>query len=72
MKGDERMTIIQVNFDVPDEIYMKILTGEYIRTGGVLRHNTGRHKGQFVDFLEEVNLNEDKIWSMGARVLNFP
>jgi len=71
MTGDERMAIVQDTYNIPDEISMKILTGEYIRIGSVVRHNTDRHKGQIVKHLEPVNLNEDKTRGMGAQVLQF-
>lgn len=73
MTGDERMAIIQVKdtYNIPDEISMKILTGEFIRIGSVVRHNTGRHKGQFVKHLEPVNLNEDKTGGLGTQVFQF-
>ncbi|WP_018782167.1 hypothetical protein [Bacillus sp. 95MFCvi2.1] len=65
------MAIVQDTYNIPDEISMKILTGEYIRIGSVVRHNTDRHKGQIVKHLEPVNLNEDKTRGMGAQVLQF-
>lgn len=68
MTGDERMAIVQDTYNIPDEISMKILTGEYIRIGSVVRHKTG---GQIVKHLEPVNLNEDKTRGMGAQVLQF-
>ena len=71
MTGDERMAIVQDAFNLPDEINKKILTGDYIRIGSVVRHNTGSHKGQIFKHLESVNLNEDKAQSMRVRVLQF-
>jgi hypothetical protein len=71
MTGDERMGIVQDVYDISDEISMKILTGEYIRIGSVVRHNIGKHKGQIVKHLEPVILNEDNTRGMGARVLQF-
>ncbi|MCC3685743.1 hypothetical protein LLR47_10910 [Bacillus cereus] len=62
------MAIVQDTYNIPDEISMKILTGEYIRIGSVVRHKTG---GQIVKHLEPVNLNEDKTRGMGAQVLQF-
>jgi hypothetical protein len=71
MIGDERMGIVQDAYDISDEISMKLLTGEYIRIGSVIRHNIGRHKGQIVKHLEPVNLNENKTRGMGAHIFQF-
>ncbi|WP_340741861.1 hypothetical protein [Sporosarcina sp. FSL K6-5500] len=65
------MVIVQDTYNITDEINMKILTGDYIRIGGVVRHNIGRQKGQIVKLLKPVNLNEDKIRGMGGQVLQF-
>ncbi len=62
------MPIIQVNFDVPDEIFKKLLTGEYTRSGGVIRHTNG---GQIIRHLEDVNSNKDDSLSIGKRALQF-
>jgi hypothetical protein len=65
------MAIVQVKFNIPDEIYTKILTEEYIRIGGTVRHNKGGYKGQIVTLLKPVNVNEDKARGMGARFFQF-
>jgi hypothetical protein len=59
------MAIVQVKLNIPDEIHTKILTEEYIRIGGTVRHNKGRYKGQIVTHLKPVNVNEDKTQGMG-------
>lgn len=50
------MPIIQVAFDVPDNLAAGIFAGEYQRIGGVVRYATGPHKGQIVKMLEPVDL----------------
>lgn len=39
------MPIVQEVFDIPANIVAKILTGEYRRIGGVVRHAVGPNKG---------------------------
>jgi hypothetical protein len=45
------MAIVQDSYNIPDEIMMKISTGENKRFGGVVRNN----KGQIVKHLKPVN-----------------
>ncbi|WP_341959929.1 hypothetical protein NM897_09245 [Planococcus maritimus] len=65
------MAIVQEAFNLPDEIYKKILTGDYIRDGGIVRHNKGSQKGQFYMFLETVDLNKEKTGGRGVQALKF-
>lgn len=65
------MAIVQEAFNLPDEIYKKILTGDYIRDGSVVRHNQGSQKGQFYMFLETVDLDKEKTGQRGVQALNF-
>lgn len=44
------MAVIQVPLDVPDEIFARVLTGEYVRVGGVIRHGVS---GRLVKLLED-------------------
>lgn len=43
------MAIIQVPLEIPDEIYARVLSGEYERLGGVVRS----HGGQLVKLLDD-------------------
>jgi hypothetical protein len=43
------VAIIQVPLEIPDEIYARVLTGEYERLGGVVRD----HGGQLVKLLDD-------------------
>jgi len=54
------MPIVQEAFDIPGDIAMKILTGEYKRVGGVVRHAIGSNKGQIVKHLNPVDLKVAK------------
>lgn len=40
------MAIVQEAYDIPTEIWTKILTGEYKRIGDVVRHAIWAHKGE--------------------------
>lgn len=50
------MAIVQEAFDIPTDIGTKLLTGEYKRVGGVVRHAVGSRKGQIVKHLKPINL----------------
>jgi hypothetical protein len=43
------VAIIQVPLEIPDEIYVRLLAGEYVRLGGVVRD----HGGQLVKLLDD-------------------
>lgn len=36
------MAVLQIPLDVPDNVFARLLTGEYVRTGGVIRDLAGR------------------------------
>lgn len=66
------MPIVQEAFDIPANIATKILTGEYRRIGGVVRHAMGPNKGQIVKHLDPVNLKVAKeAQGAAAKALQF-
>ena len=66
------MAIVQEAYDIPTEIWTKILTGEYKRIGGVVRHAIGTHKGEIVKHLEPMNLLTAKqSQSLGIKALQY-
>lgn len=54
------MAVIQEAFVIPEDLVLKLATGEYKRIGGVVRHAVGPHKGEIVKFLEPVDLKTAK------------
>ena len=70
--GGDGMPIVQEAFDIPANIAAKILTGEYRRIGGVVRHAIGPNKGQIVKHLEPVNLKvAQEAQGVAAKALQF-
>lgn len=66
------MPIVQEAFDIPANIAAKILTGEYRRIGGVVRHAIGPNKGQIVKHLDPVNLKvAQEAQGVAAKALQF-
>lgn len=66
------MAVVQEVFDIPADIMTKILTGEYRRIGGVVRHAIGPHKGQIVKHLKPVNLKaSEQAQGVSAKMLQF-
>jgi hypothetical protein len=66
------MAIVQEAFDIPSDIMIKILTGEYKRIGGVVRQAIGPNKGQIVKHLKPVDIKEaEKAKSLAAKALQF-
>ena len=56
--------IVQIPFDMPDDIGVGIATGAYkLSNGGVVRWATGKHKGEIVKHLKQVDISNhlDKI-----------
>lgn len=49
------MSVIQLLFDMPDDINTGLLTGLYCRNGGVIRYATGPNKGQIVKHLDSID-----------------
>ena len=49
------MAIIQVLLEIPDETYARVVTGEYVRVGGVVRD----HGGQLVKLLGDASPIDD-------------
>lgn len=71
-KGEKIMPVVQEVFNVPEDIAAKILTGEYRRIGGVVRHAVGPNKGQIVQHLKSVDLKaNDQVESMGVKAIQF-
>lgn len=66
------MAIVQEAYDIPTEIWTKILTGEYKRIGGVVRHAIGTHKGEIVKHLKPMDLPTAKqSQSLGVKALQY-
>lgn len=66
------MAIVQEAYDIPTEIWTKILTGEYKRIGGVVRHAVGAHKGEIVKHLKPMDLPTAKqSQSIGVKALHY-
>lgn len=66
------MAIIQEAFDIPDDIMMKILSGELRRIGGVVRRAVGPNKGQIVKLLEPADQPAAKeALNIGAKALQY-
>ena len=66
------MAIVQEAFDIPADIMIKILTGEFRRIGGVVRYAVGPHKGQIVKHLKPVDISAaEQAQSLGAKALQF-
>lgn len=66
------MAIIQEAFDIPTDIMTKLLTGEYRRIGGVVRHAVGPNKGRIVKHLKPAKLSTEKqAQTLGAKALQF-
>ena len=66
------MAVVQDAFDIPDDIMIKILTGEYRRIGGVIRYAKGPKKGQIVKLLYPKDVNaEAPARSIGPKAMKF-
>lgn len=66
------MAIVQEAFDIPADIMLKILTGEYRRIGGIVRYAVGPHKGQIVKHLKPVDIAAvEQAQNFGAKALQF-
>lgn len=66
------MTIVPEMFDSPDDIMTKILTGEFTRIGGVIRHAVGPRKGQIVKHLIPIDMKvAEQGQGIGAKTLQF-
>lgn len=64
------MPIVQEAFDIPNELMIRMLTGEVQRFGGVVRYAIGPNKGQIVKHLNPVKLSATKqAQSFGAKAL---
>lgn len=62
------MPIIQVHLDVPDEVFKKLLTGEYTRNGGVIRRANG---SQITNLLQDAKPNTYNSSSIKKRAIEF-
>lgn len=66
------MALVQEAYDIPTEIWTKILTGEYKRIGGVVRHAVGERKGEIVKHLKPMDLPTAKqSQSLGVKALHY-
>lgn len=66
------MAVVQEAFDIPSDIMTKLLTGEYRRIGGVVRHAVGAHKGQIVKHLKPVDLKKvEQAQGVGVQIMKF-
>lgn len=66
------MAIVQEAFDIPESIMTKILTGDYVRVGGVVRHAVGSRKGQIVKHLDPIDLKAaEQAQGLGAKIIEF-
>ena len=65
------MAIIQETFDISPDIMTKILTGEYRRIGGVVRHDVGPNKGQIVKLLKPADKAAEESKGIGAKAFHF-
>ncbi len=66
------MAVVQEAFDIPADIMTMLLTGEYRRSGGVVRHAVGPHKGQIVKHLKPVDLKAtEQAQGVGAKIMQF-
>lgn len=52
------MAVVQEAFDIPADIMMGLLTGDYRRMGGVVRWAVGPNKGQIVKHLKPIDVKE--------------
>ena len=66
------MAIVQEAYDIPTDIWTKILTGEYRRIGGVVRHAIGTHNGEIVKLLKPMDLHTGKqSQSLSVKALQY-
>lgn len=66
------MPVVQEIFDIPVDIAAKILTGDYIRMGGVVRYAVGPKKGQIVKHLKPIDLKpNEQMKNMGVKAIQF-
>lgn len=62
------MPIINVDLDVPDDVFKKLSTGEYIRSGGTIRRADG---SQITKLLQDAEPNNRNTSSLKIRTLAF-
>lgn len=66
------MAIVQDAFYIPDDIATGLATGLYRRIGGVVRYAKGPNKGQFVKFLDPIDLkSEEQAQGLGTKAIEF-
>lgn len=66
------MAIVQQEFYVPDDMWKRILIGEYKLFGGVVRYATGSKKGQIVKHLDPVDREIlEQTQSIVGKTVNF-
>lgn len=66
--GDEKMPIINVDLDVPDDIFKKLSTGEYTRSERTIRRADG---SQIANLLKDAKPNNRNTSSLKIRTLEF-
>ncbi|MFA1739359.1 hypothetical protein [Lysinibacillus fusiformis] len=62
------MPTIKVHLDIPDEVFEKLLTGEYTRSGGTIRRANG---SQITNLLQDAKPNIPNTSSIKSRALDF-
>ena len=60
------MPVIKVNLDVPDDVFKKLSTGEYTRSGGTIRRADG---SQITNLLQDAQPNTRNTSSLKMRAL---
>lgn len=66
------MAIVQEAFDIPADIMIKILTGEFRRIGSIVRYADGSQKGQIIKHLKPVDIAaSEQAQNLGAKALQF-
>jgi len=66
------MAVVQQAFYIPENIMMKLQTGELVRYGGVVRSATGATKGQIHSFLKPIDYKKaEEAHGVGFKVTKF-
>ncbi|GGI12589.1 hypothetical protein [Gottfriedia solisilvae] len=63
------MRVFQDTYIIEDDVASKCETGELSRSGGVIRHNTGKQKGQIAKMYDPVNSIEIKPGALAVKAL---
>ena len=66
------MAVVQEAFYIPEDMMTKLLSGEYRRFGGVVRHAVGPKKGQIVKHLKPIDLKDaEQAKGFGTKALQY-